>query len=224
MSLRDTTLNLCSAAHPRQAPWKQIKRGIDLSVGLIALILALPIMATAALFIYLKDPGPVFYAQTRRGLNGEPIRILKLRSMYKDSQAQLEKLLATDPDAAAEWYAHYKLSHDPRVLPGVGQFIRKYSIDELPQILSVLRGDLSLVGPRVFVDYDLAVFTPPELALRQSVLPGLTGLWQISVRSKGSNSDKVLYDLDYVRNWSLWQDLCILIKTIGVVIEGRGAV
>lgn len=193
-------------------------------MGLIALISALPIMMVAALFIYLEDPGPVFYVQTRRGLNGKPVRILKLRSMYKDSQTRLEELLATNPDAAAEWYSHYKLSHDPRVLPGVGHFIRKYSIDELPQILSVLRGDLSLIGPRVFVDYDLAAFSPPELALRQSVLPGLTGLWQISVRSEGSNSDKVLYDLDYVRNWSLWQDLCILIKTIGVVIKGRGAV
>lgn len=210
-------------ANPRQSPWRHMKRMIDLAVGSVAVVLALPLIALAAAFIYARDPGPVFYAQMRRGLAGKPIRIWKLRSMYKDSQQRLEKLLAEDLDAASEWHSRYKLRRDPRILPGIGAFIRKFSIDELPQLFGVLSGELSLVGPRVFVDYDLAIYSGEALRLRQSVMPGLTGLWQVAVRSTGDNSDKPLYDIAYVRNWSIWSDLDILYRTIDVVITGRGA-
>ncbi len=210
-------------ANPRQSPWRLMKRMIDLAVGSIALLLALPLIVLAAAFIYARDPGPVFYSQMRRGLAGKPIRIWKLRSMYKDSQQRLEKLLAEDPDAAAEWHSRYKLRRDPRILPGIGAFIRTFSIDELPQLFAVLRGELSLVGPRVFVDYDLDIYNGDALRLRQSVMPGLTGLWQVAVRSTGDNSDKPLYDIAYVRNWSIWSDIDILYRTIDVVITGRGA-
>jgi lipopolysaccharide/colanic/teichoic acid biosynthesis glycosyltransferase len=210
---------------PRLSLWLQqsCKRALDVVVGSVALLLALPLIIGAALFIYLRDPGPVFFTQERRGKFGRPIRIWKLRSMYLDSAARLEKLLAEDAAAAAEWHERHKLTHDPRILPGIGQLIRRYSIDELPQLLSVVMGQLSLVGPRVFVDYDLAVYSPEALALRQSVTPGLTGLWQVTVRNDGENSEKVRYDSAYVKNWTIWSDLEILYRTVGVVLGGRGA-
>lgn len=210
--------------NPHLLPWRLMKRSLDVIISATALILASPLIAVTAAFIYAVDPGPVFYSQLRRGLHGKAIRISKLRSMYTDSQQRLERLLATDQAAEREWNQRYKLANDPRILPVIGKFIRKYSIDELPQLWSVLKGELSVVGPRVFVDYDLATYTPEGLALRQSVVPGLTGLWQVSVRSDGNNEDKERYDTAYVRNWSFWLDLDILYRTIGVVLTGRGAV
>ncbi len=209
---------------PRAFVWRTVKRCIDLAIGGLAFLLALPIMAVVAAIIYAIDPGPVFFAQKRFGLHGKPIQVLKLRSMYQDSAARLQHLLETDEKAAAEWAARYKLTNDPRVLPKIGAFIRRYSIDELPQLWGVITGELSLVGPRVFVDYDLAIYSEDALKTRQSVVPGLTGFWQVSVRSDGSNEDKVRYDMAYVRHWSIWMDLDILYRTFGVVLTGRGAV
>ena len=202
---------------------RQMKRMIDLSVGLLALLLSLPLALLTAGAIYLADPGPVLFSHYRRGQYGKPVRIWKLRSMYLDSETRLTRLLTQDPLAASEWAEKHKLSRDPRVLPYIGHFIRRHSIDELPQLWAVVTGELSLVGPRVFLDYDLAIYTANELALRQSVPPGLTGLWQVTIRSHGTNSDKVRYDLAYVRYWSIWMDLDILYRTLGVVIGGRGA-
>ncbi len=210
--------------NPRLAPWRALKRSIDLLVGSIALIIALPLMAITATIIYVADPGPVFYGQYRRGLNGKAIRIWKLRSMYQDSEQRLETLLREDLDVATEWQARYKLKCDPRIIKGIGHFIRKFSIDELPQLVSVLQGQLSLVGPRVFVDYDLKSYSAEDLRLRQNVLPGLTGLWQVAVRSAGDNRDKPDYDTAYVKNWSLWDDIDILYRTVDVVLTGHGAV
>lgn len=210
--------------NPRLAPWRALKRSIDLLVGSIALVIALPLMAITATIIYIADPGPVFYGQYRRGLNGKAIRIWKLRSMYQDSEKRLETLLREDLDVATEWQARYKLKCDPRIIKGIGHFIRKFSIDELPQLVSVLQGQLSLVGPRVFVDYDLKSYSAEDLRLRQNVLPGLTGLWQVAVRSAGDNRDKPDYDTAYVKNWSLWNDVDILYRTIDVVLTGHGAV
>lgn len=211
-------------ANQRLAPWRVLKRGIDLLVGSIALIFALPLMAITATIIYIADPGPVFYSQYRQGINGKAIRIWKLRSMYQDSEQRLKTLLCEDLDVATEWQARHKLKCDPRIIKGIGHFIRKFSIDELPQLVSVLQGQLSLVGPRVFVDYDLKSYAAEDLRLRQNVLPGLTGLWQVAVRSAGDNRDKPDYDTAYVRNWSLWDDIDILYRTIDVVLTGRGAV
>ena len=144
--------------------------------------------------------------------------------MYQDSDARLQQLLNSDADAAARWASHFKLKTDPRILPFIGGFIRLFSIDELPQLINVLKGEMSLIGPRIFVDYDLEVYTPSLLQVRQSVLAGITGLWQVSVRSDGDNADKVRYDTAYVRSWSLWQDIDILYRTVGAVLTGRGAV
>lgn len=213
-----------SPANPALEPWKMLKRVMDIGVGSLSLLLAVPIMAVAAAFIYAADPGPVFFSQWRRGVNGKALKIWKMRSMYLHSEDRLESVLAQDIETAIEWQTTHKLKNDPRLLPRIGAFMRRFSIDELPQLWSVLKGELSLVGPRVFVDYDLDFYGPEDLRLRQSIRPGLTGLWQVAVRSEGCNQDKPDYDTAYVRSWSLWEDVDILYRTMDVVLRGRGAV
>ena len=216
-------LGTSRAQNPNLAPYKTCKRIIDVTGSLLLLTLTAPIIALCLLTIYVTDPGPVIYTQFRRSQFGNPIRIYKLRSMYQDSGIRLEHILSSDADAADSWFSRFKLQPDPRVLPFIGGFIRTFSIDELPQLINVLSGEMSLIGPRVFVDYDLEVYPPELLKLRQSVPAGLTGLWQVSVRSHGDNADKVRYDATYVRTWSLWQDIDILYRTVGAVLTGRGA-
>lgn len=210
--------------NPNAAPYRQIKRLMDVVLSTLLLVASAFLTLLAMLAIYAIDPGPVIYTQQRRTQHGRPVRIYKLRSMYQDSDARLQQLLNSDADAAARWASHFKLKTDPRVLPFIGGFIRLFSIDELPQLINVLKGEMSLIGPRIFVDYDLEVYTPSLLQVRQSVLAGITGLWQVSVRSDGDNADKVRYDTAYVRSWSLWQDIDILYRTVGAVLTGRGAV
>ena len=211
-------------ANPRTGLNRLLKRGLDISVGSLALLAALPVIAVFAGLVYLTDRHLPFYYQPRSGLNGKRLKVWKIRSMYKDADVRLKHLLATDPVRNEEWLRYFKLKNDPRVLPRIGGFIRKYSIDELPQLWSVVKGEISLVGPRVFADYDLEVYSPEQLRMRQTVVPGLSGLWQVSGRSSGDNFDKVRYDMAYVRNWSLWLDLDILYRTIGVVLTARGAI
>lgn len=209
--------------HPQLAPWRQIKRAMDIAISSALLAVTAPLMLFAMLAIYVCDPGPVIYTQQRRGLLGQPVTVYKLRSMYQDSAERLKHILNTDAHAAHTWYSCFKLQPDPRILPFIGGFIRAFSIDELPQLINILKGEMSLVGPRIFVDYDLEIYPPELLKLRQSVPAGLTGLWQVSVRSDGDNADKVRYDAAYVRSWSLWQDIDILYRTAGAVLTGRGA-
>ncbi len=216
-------LGVNRAQNPNLAPYKTCKRIIDVTGSLLLLALTAPLIMLCMLAIYIIDPGPVIYTQFRRSQFGNPVRIYKLRSMYQDSAARLEHILSSDTAAAATWLSRFKLQPDPRILPFIGGFIRTFSIDELPQLVNILRGEMSLIGPRVFVDYDLEVYPPELLKLRQSVPAGLTGLWQVSVRSHGDNADKVRYDATYVRTWSLWQDIDILYRTVGAVLTGRGA-
>jgi len=210
--------------HPARSPYRLARRAIDIVVGGLALVLALPLIGVFALLVYLTDRGSPFYVQPRSGQHGKRVKVWKIRSMYRDAEDRLQHLLATDPQRRAEWSNSFKLKNDPRILPKIGDFIRRHSIDELPQLWNVLRGEISLVGPRVFADYDLDIYTPEQLRIRQSVLPGVTGLWQVSGRSTGNNADKVRYDMAYLRNWSLWLDIDILYRTIGVVLSARGAV
>lgn len=200
-----------------------IKRILDLLLGAVALVLALPIILLAALVVKLVDPGPAFYSQEREGLGGERLRIRKLRTMYVDAEERLERHLRADPAAHAEWQRCFKLQDDPRVLPVVGTLLRRFSLDELPQLFQVLRGDMSLVGPRPFPRYHLDRFSPAVRSLRRRVRPGLTGLWQVMVRSDGGVEDQELYDTYYIRNWSIWMDVYILSKTAFVVLSGKGA-
>ena len=200
-----------------------IKRALDFLISIPAAILSLPILALAGLWIFLVDGGPIFFVQERRGYKNKRIRVLKLRTMYKDAEKRLVEHLAKNPHVREEWEQFFKLRKDPRVLPGVGRFLRRTSLDELPQILNVLRGDMSLVGPRPFPDYHLEKFDRRFCDIRSSVLPGLTGFWQISARSDGDLGVQESLDSYYIRNWSVWLDLYVMMRTFVIVIRGTGA-
>ena len=211
---------VCPAARARS---RWIKRLFDIFIAVPAAILTAPIVLIAALAIFCIDPGAVFYAQTRVGLDRRAVRIFKLRTMYKDSEARLERILAQNAAAKAEWQRYFKLRDDPRVLPVVGHFLRMSSIDELPQLWNVLRGDISLVGPRPFPAYHLQSFDADFQTMRASVPPGITGLWQVSARSDGDLDVQVQQDTQYIQNWSIWLDTYLMFQTIGAVFAGRGA-
>ncbi len=200
-----------------------VKRASDLALGLATLLVALPILLAAALAIRLASPGSVLYRQRREGRNGRLFDLLKLRTMYADADERLARHLAASPEARAEWDRRVKLANDPRVVPLVGRWLRRFSLDELPQLWNVLKGEMSLVGPRPFPEYHLQRFSEPFRALRRRVRPGLTGLWQVMVRSDGGVAEQEAYDGYYIRNWSLWMDLYILGKTLAAVLKGRGA-
>ncbi|HHX39666.1 MAG TPA: sugar transferase [Armatimonadetes bacterium] len=202
---------------------RALKRMIDYLLGLPAFLLSLPVIAFFALWIKATGHGSAFYSQEREGIDGTRIRVWKLRTMYPDAEETLQRYLDENPAAHAEWRHFYKLRHDPRVLPGLGHFLRRTSLDELPQLWNVLRGEMSLVGPRPYPDYHLDRFPPEFRALRRSVLPGITGLWQVTTRSEGGLDVQEVLDTRYILGWSLWLDLSILLRTIPCVISRRGA-
>jgi Undecaprenyl-phosphate galactose phosphotransferase WbaP len=200
-----------------------LKRATDIVVSAICLVAAAPFFAIAALWIKRASPGPAFYDQEREGKQGALIRIFKLRTMYPNAEETLESYLAGDPAASEEWARFCKLKRDPRVIPGIGSFLRKTSLDELPQLWNILRGEMSLVGPRPFPHYHNERFHPGFQSLRTQVTPGLTGLWQIAARSDGDLEVQKSLDSYYIRNWSLWLDVYILIRTIRTVLAREGA-
>lgn len=200
-----------------------IKRALDLALSVIALMVAAPVILVAAALVRLLDGGPAFFVQDRAGLDGRRIAVPKIRTMRRDAEERLEEYLSASPELRREWDDHFKLRTDPRLIPLVGRFFRHFSIDELPQLWTVLRGDMSLVGPRPFPDYHLEQFPTAFLELRLRVRPGITGLWQITVRSAGSATEQESYDSYYIRNWSVWLDLYVLGRTIAAVASGRGA-
>jgi lipopolysaccharide/colanic/teichoic acid biosynthesis glycosyltransferase len=200
-----------------------VKRALDLVLGSIGSLLSAPFVAVAALLIWITDGRPVFFLQEREGLDGEVVRIRKLRTMHKDASERLEDFLGTNPEARAEWEDRFKLASDPRFLPYIGLVLRRLSVDELPQLWQVVVGELSLVGPRPFPEYHLRKFSSEFRRLRRRVRPGITGLWQVMSRSDGGLDEQQRYDQYYIRNWSLWMDVYILAKTIVVVLSGRGA-
>ena len=198
------------------------KRIIDTGGALVLLVLTLPLCALVALAVAL-DGGPVFYQQDRVGLGGAVFGCFKFRSMIVDAADCLEEYLSYHPEAAAEWASRQKLGFDPRITP-VGAFLRRTSLDELPQLINVIKGDMSLVGPRPIVKYELEhLYGPVSGALYTSVRPGITGLWQVSGRNTIGYTAQVAMDDHYVRTWSLWQDIKILLRTPRAVFSQRGA-
>jgi Undecaprenyl-phosphate galactose phosphotransferase WbaP len=200
-----------------------LKAMMDRAIALPLFLLSLPILVVAALWIKLSSRGPIFYRQTREGLHGETIGVWKLRTMRMDGDRILEQWLETHPEDREHWNRHFKLRHDPRVLPVIGSLLRRTSLDELPQLWTILNGGMSLVGPRPLPNYHLNRFTPEFRELRARVLPGLTGLWQVSMRSEGDTQALEAMDTFYIRNWSPWLDLYILARTITAVLLARGA-
>ncbi len=198
-----------------------IKRILDVVVAAFLLILALPLAVAIALAIVLEKRGPVFFAHTRIGKHERRFRLWKFRSMVVDADAMLARHLKAHPDNLAEWREMHKLKDDPRVTR-VGRLLRRSRLDELPQLVNVLRGEMSMVGPRPIVQEEIAKYGP-VFALYVQVLPGLTGLWQVSGRTHTSYRDRTELDMKYMRHRTVWMDLLILLKTVRVVLFGRGA-
>ncbi len=200
-----------------------VKRVLDLVVSSIFLAIALPVIFVSGLLVKMVSRGPIFFCQEREGLDGDKIRIWKLRTMHVDAERRLAESLAASPALRAEWEAKCKLAHDPRVVRGIGSFLRRFSIDELPQLFCVLRGTMSLVGPRPLPDYHLAIFPHEFRDLRRTVRPGITGMWQVTIRNAGGLEEHQRYDSYYVRNWSVWLDCYVMAKTAFAVIAAKGA-
>lgn len=193
------------------------KRAFDVIGAAMALLLISPVLAVAALAIKITSPGPIVFRQKRVGRDGELFNVLKLRTMVVDAEAKLESLRELNEASGPV----FKIRNDPRITP-VGRILRKFSIDEFPQLWNVLRGEMSLVGPRPALPAEMETWTA-DLHERLRVRPGITGMWQVNGRTDTSGSDYVRLDLYYVDNWSLLIDLIVMAKTVPAVISGRGA-
>lgn len=196
-----------------------IKRVMDLFIAALVLILLSPLYLVIAIVIKLDSPGSIFFKECRLGLHGEKFEIWKFRSMQIDAeklQPELESLNEIKDGV------NFKIKDDPRITR-IGKFLRRHSLDELPQAINVLRGEMSLIGPRPFNMRDVGNFAP-DYFFRYEVLPGITGLWQVSGRSDIISFERTIeLDIEYIENWSLWMDLTILLKTVGVIFSKEGA-
>ena len=225
--------------HLRHALRHGTKRGMDMLAGSIIVLAISPILIGASLIIMLVDGRPITFAGKRVGILGRLFPMMKFRTMRRDAEAiekkiQEHKISQTaehfvDPEnesvlklrkALLKFSDAEKYPNDPRILP-FGKFMRKFSIDELPQLLHIVRGEMSLVGPRPFAMWEIAEFTPRDL-LRHNIKPGLTGLWQISNRSKITHDEAIGLDLKYAATQNLWLDLKILLMTVPVALKNRG--
>jgi lipopolysaccharide/colanic/teichoic acid biosynthesis glycosyltransferase len=202
--------------------WQQVsKRSLDIVLAAAMLLVLLPLLVVIALIVWSDGKNPIF-GHARVGRHGKPFRCLKFRSMVPNAEQALAKLLAQDPAAAELWRTTRKLQHDPRITP-IGKILRSTSLDELPQLFNVLRGEMSLVGPRPVVQAELVEHYGAAAFAYLSVRPGITGLWQVSGRSNTSYTERVAFDVQYVQTFSLWEDLKILTKTVPAVLWRKGA-
>ena len=199
-----------------------IKSLSDIVLAMLVLVPVFPLMAGIAILVAATSPGPVIFSQWRMGRNNRSFRIYKFRTMYLGADNRLAEILESNPAFRKEFEDNHKIADDPRITP-VGRFLRKTSLDELPQIINVLKGEMSFVGPRPVTKEELH-FRYREASVDYCLVkPGMTGLWQVSGRSKRGYEVRIRLDLWYIRNWSLWLDLVILIRTIGVVLKKNGS-
>lgn len=196
-----------------------MKRSFDLTVSLLGLVALLPVMLAIVILIKLDSPGPALFKQRRVGLNGREFWMYKFRSMVADAEQKHQDLLAYNEVKDG---VIFKMSNDPRITP-IGRFLRKTSLDELPQLINVVRNEMSLIGPRPLPTYEVAQQNAYQMR-RLEVLPGCTGLWQISGRSQiDTFKQMVELDLEYIRQWSFKYDLKILLQTVGTVLKAKGS-
>jgi exopolysaccharide production protein ExoY len=188
------------------------KRCLDVVAALAGLILLSPLLIACAVAVRLASPGPIFFSQRRIGFGGRRFNCLKFRTMVVDAETRLREYLESDPLARREWETIHKLRNDPRTT-SIGALLRGTSLDELPQLINVLRGDMSMVGPRPIVDGEIVKYNE-KFPIYISGRPGLTGLWQISGRSQTTYAERVAYDVAYVQNWSLVTDVKLMLLTV----------
>ncbi len=205
--------------HIRHIP---VKRLFDLVFSLSVLLIGAPVYLFIALAICLTSKGRPIYAQRRIGRGGKPFACYKFRSMYRDADERLQSLLDENLEFKREWERDRKLKNDPRVTP-LGAFLRKTSLDELPQFFNVFKGDISVVGPRPVVKEEVELYMGPAAGKILSIRPGVTGLWQVSGRNNTTYQERLDLEQRYVRERSFWMDLKIIIKTLPVMLSSKGA-
>lgn len=198
-----------------------LKRSFDVTAAVLALAFISPIFLLLVLLVKLSDKGPAFYGHRRIGHNGQSFRCLKFRTMVVHGDRVLQAYLQANPKAQEEWRTTRKLQNDPRVT-AVGSVLRKLSLDELPQLINIIRGEMSIVGPRPVVEEELELYEGAAVYYLQS-RPGLTGLWQVSGRNDVSYASRVAFDTHYVKTWSLRSDMMIIARTIPAVCLSRGS-
>lgn len=198
-----------------------IVRAFDIVFALTLLLVTAPVLVLLGLLVKYSSPGPVFFVQPRVGRDGELFPCFKFRTMVVDASSQIERLLAACPIARREWEQDQKLRNDPRIIP-FGFILRKFSLDELPQLINILMGQMSVVGPRPIIESEVYRYGR-RFAEYCSVKPGLTGLWQVSGRNETTYDQRVSLDAYYARNKSLLLDLKIILQTVPVVLGARGA-
>jgi Undecaprenyl-phosphate galactose phosphotransferase WbaP len=219
-------------AYPRRLAWisdsparhfryRVVKRALDILLVLVSLPITLLVIGTVSLLVAFSSPGPIFYSHRRIRRRGAFFSMWKFRTMCVNSAEVLEEYLATHPEARMEWNKTHKLRHDPRITR-FGSFLRRYSLDELPQLWNVLTGQMSLVGPRPIVAAEVEKYGD-NFSCYCKVKPGLTGLWQVSGRSSLTYDERVALDCQYVERWSLTKDVIILLKTFSSVVNQDGA-
>ncbi|MEW5829404.1 MAG: undecaprenyl-phosphate galactose phosphotransferase WbaP [Chloroflexota bacterium] len=203
-------------------PWAQVvKKIMDLLLVVVAAVPSLLLTILVSILIKLDSPGPVFYVQPRMGKGGKIFPVVKFRTMYTDADERLASILAHDESLRLEYETFHKMKNDPRITR-VGRFLRKTSMDELPQVWNILRGEMSFVGPRAYMLQEREDMEAKDHTILR-VLPGITGMWQVSGRNRLSFSERLEMDVYYVRNWSIWLDIYLLTRTAWVVITGEGA-
>ena len=214
-------LDIAARLSPAEEPDESIFRAMDVTICMLALLFLLPLMVLVAAAVFLQDGGPVLFSHRRIGRGGRPFYCIKFRSMASGAETRLAAVLASNPAARAEWARDHKLRIDPRVTP-LGSFLRRSSLDELPQLLNVLRGEMSIVGPRPIVEAEISRYGR-RFRHYCAVKPGITGLWQVNGRNEVNYRSRVAMDCLYVKSQSPWLYMWIVVATIPAVLTRKGS-